>query len=186
MRVQRWQLIRGVKTLKKMTWRTRQILIFLVAGVAIAGGLAYYVSILSTPTPSPTPKPTPTPTPTPTPSPTPTPTPTTSQNHSPKVTLLYPKGGERLSGVVEISWSASDVDKDTLSITIQYTTDPEPFCPTCPPQTWHDIVVGESNDGRFEWDTTKFKTTNIMIKIIASDGIQTSKDSSVWINISNR
>ncbi|MFQ6087154.1 MAG: Ig-like domain-containing protein [Candidatus Bathyarchaeia archaeon] len=95
-------------------------------------------------------------------------------NTPPIVTLLYPVGGEKLSGVINIRWSASDPDNDVLSVTLQYTTDPTPYCPTCPPQRWHIISTSEDNDGTFEWDTTKYPNgQKYQLKVVISDGKDT-------------
>jgi hypothetical protein len=107
-----------------------------------------------------------------------------SKNNPPTVNLIYPKGGEELSGIVEISWISYD-DSNAVSITIQYTSDPEPFCPSCPPQQWHDIALNLSNNGSFKWDTTKIKNGRYMIKVIASDGAKISEAKSGWIIINN-
>lgn len=145
-----------------MRWGKFQVLILLTMGIAIAGGLAYYSSILSTPKKI------------------------TKTSGPPKIDLLYPKGGEKLNGLIEISWSATDPDNDVLGITIQYTSDPEPFCSSCAPQKWHDVAVNESNDGSFLWNTTMIEDGRYLIKVIASDGNQTSEDKSGWITINNR
>lgn len=144
--------------------KRKKFLIPLAFGIAVAGGLAAYYALISS---------------------TPVTITETSQNHPPKVNLLYPKGGEKLLGMAEISWLAEDQDNDVLIITIQYTSDPLPFCPACLPQNWHNIAVGESNDGSFQWDTTKLKNGEYIIKVIASDGIETAESSSGWITIGN-
>lgn len=107
------------------------------------------------------------------------------QNRPPEIRLLYPKGGENLTGVVEISWTATDPDGDAINITIQYTSDPEPFCPSCPPQKWHNIVTGLYGEESFRWDTTEIRDGKYMIKVIADDGTLRSEDVSGWFTISN-
>jgi hypothetical protein len=107
-----------------------------------------------------------------------------STNGSSSITLLYHKGGETLAGTETIKWTASG--NDSLSITIQYTTDAAPYCPTYPPQTWHDIAVNEPNDGTFEWDTTQLSDGyTYSIKVIASDGENTSIATSGYFTIKN-
>jgi hypothetical protein len=106
-------------------------------------------------------------------------------NQPPEVEMLYPTGGEQLTGVVMILWRAEDPDGDPLNITIQYTQDPEPFCPACPPQKWHDIAVNISNTRRFQWDTTLVRDGEYMLKIIASDGDRIFEDRSGWVIITN-
>lgn len=89
------------------------------------------------------------------------------------VKLLYPDGGETLSGVVNIRWSASGSNE--LKIKIQYSTDPPPFCPLCPRQKWHDLATNLENNGVFEWDTTQFPDGRYTLKVIASDGTNTAE-----------
>lgn len=108
------------------------------------------------------------------------------QNRPPEIRLLYPKGGENLTGIVKISWAASDPDGDALNITIQYTSDPEPFCPSCPPQKWHNIATGLYGQEGFRWDTAGLKGGKYMIRVIADDGAQRSEDVSRWIVIGGR
>ena len=104
-------------------------------------------------------------------------------NSPPEVKLIYPRGGEKLSGIVEIRWSAEDPDGDALSVTIQYTSDPPPFCPTCPPQRWHNITVGLSNSGSFQWDVSSLKDGKYIIRVVVSDGELSSEDRSEWLII---
>lgn len=97
-----------------------------------------------------------------------------TQEKAPTISLLEPKGGETLSGVVKISWSASDPDGDALKTMIQYTTDLEPYCPTCPPQRWHTISTLRENDSTFDWDTMKYPNgVRYQIRLIVSDGTNT-------------
>lgn len=107
------------------------------------------------------------------------------RNQPPEVRLLYPEGGEELSGIVKVYWSATDPDEDPLSITIQYTSDPIPYCPSCPQQKWHDIAIHLHNTGDFRWDTTKLNDGKYLLRIIASDGMHTSETISRWITLKN-
>lgn len=95
---------------------------------------------------------------------------------APTISLLKPEAKENLTGTVSIIWSASDPDGDLLNMSIMYTTDPAPYCTTCPPQRWHTITAIEENDGSFDWDTTKYPSgLEYQIKILASDGEHTSE-----------
>jgi len=95
------------------------------------------------------------------------------------VRVLFPDGGEVLSGFADITWNATSRDNRTLTITIQYTTDPESTCASCPPQRWHDITRDEENDGVFSWDTTQHDNRgDYMIRIEASDGVERASDRS--------
>ncbi len=106
-------------------------------------------------------------------------------NSPPKLVLLYPKGGESLSGEVDIRWLAQDPDNDPIVVKIQYTSDPPPFCPSCPPQSWQDIADGIQNTGSYTWNTATIPDGKYIVRIVASDGVsETSKDTG-WIYVSN-
>lgn len=90
----------------------------------------------------------------------------------PSITLLSPVGGETFSGVVEIRWQTNETSGDSAKVDIYYTTDPKPFCPTCPPQEWHEIAAGEPNDGGYEWNTTGYLPSDlymIKVKLVTDD-----------------
>jgi len=90
----------------------------------------------------------------------------------PEIRLLSPVGGETLSGVVEIQWLINDTSSP-VKVDLYYTTDPKPFCPTCPPQEWHEIATGKPDDGVYEWDTSDYPPSNlymIKIKLITTSG----------------
>lgn len=106
-------------------------------------------------------------------------------NREPLVTLIYPKGGEELSGTVAIRWTASDPDGDPLIIRIEYTSDPPPFCPTCPPPTWNQIAVGLENTGEYRWDTSSIPDGSYIIKVVVSDGVRETSTESDWITVNN-
>ena len=44
-------------------------------------------------------------------------------NHAPTITITATLGGENLTGDVEITWEAVDIDGDTVSITLYYSPD---------------------------------------------------------------
>lgn len=92
-----------------------------------------------------------------------------NSNSAPTVSLSQPDGGEVVSGNYEIKWSASDVDGDTVTLNIDYSSDSG--------STWNSIATGEANDGSFLWDTTSVADgTNYRIRLTASDGSLTSSD----------
>lgn len=92
-------------------------------------------------------------------------------NTAPAVSVLQPNGGEVWIGENNILWSANDIDGDTLLIDIYYSSDGA--------SSWYPVVIGESNDGLFYWDTTIVSDGLVyLIRVIASDGIDLAQDES--------
>jgi hypothetical protein len=90
--------------------------------------------------------------------------------HAPVVTVTYPDGGESLSGVATITWTASDGDGDLLTYDLQYSADGG--------STWQAIDVGLEGQG-YAWDTAQWPGTDQgLIRVIASDGANAGQDES--------
>ncbi len=106
-------------------------------------------------------------------------------NHYPKITVIYPKGGEVLSGTVTIRWNITDPDGDPVIVTVAVTDDPFPSCATCPPQEWHYLIVNGTNSGSLSWDTTSLPNGEYMLMIEAYDGKDLSRAYSDWFVINN-
>ncbi len=84
-------------------------------------------------------------------------------NNAPSVTVVYPNGGETVSGTIAIQWTASDLDGDPLTVTIEYSNDGG--------VTWYVIVIGAGNTGSYPWDTnTVPKGDQYLIRITVNDG----------------
>ncbi len=100
-------------------------------------------------------------------------------NSPPTVSLDYPKGGEIVSGNVNIQWTATDPDNDTLSMDLYYSNDGG--------NTWNTIATGETNDGSYAWDTSSLPDgVDYMIKVVATDTVpQSSNASSGFFSIDN-
>ena len=95
----------------------------------------------------------------------------------PNVTLLYPRGGEVLTGFADIRWLASDNLGD-LKISL--------FCSNNNGSTWYTIASDEENDGRYVWNTREVTDGKYIIKITASDNARnTASDVSGSLIISN-
>jgi len=95
---------------------------------------------------------------------------TVSEN-TPEVTVIYPNGGESLNdSLVTFEWSASDLDGDTLTYTVQYSMDGG--------NTYETLTTN--------WPFTTFEiplsnlgmTSQGVIRITASDGFNSSSDTS--------
>lgn len=148
--------------MKEVKWEKVQIFIILTIGIGIISGAEHYsLTILA-------------------------PIKINEKNSPPTIELLYPIGDEMLKGVIEISWFAIDPDNDTLKITIQYTSELQWDCSSCPQIRWHNITVNGSNDGGFLWNTTMLRDGEYVIKVVAYDGEYTSEDMSGWITLNNR
>ncbi|MHA1287150.1 MAG: PKD domain-containing protein [Candidatus Thorarchaeota archaeon] len=97
-------------------------------------------------------------------------------NHKPSVTLLSPIGGEEWSGTQEITWKASDLDRDPLTFTIKYSKNNG--------NTWS--ILTRTNLTFYKWDTSSVYNGNYYkIKVEAFDGIDKSESVSGRFSIIN-
>lgn len=106
-------------------------------------------------------------------------------NHYPRISLIYPRGGEVLSGTVTIRWEVSDPDGDPVAVTLAVTDEPFPTCATCPPQEWVYIAVNVSGTGSVEWDTSSVPDGEYMLMIEAYDGKALARAYSDWFVVRN-
>ena len=83
--------------------------------------------------------------------------------HYPVVSVVSPtRNGEIFVGSVNIQWDASDLDGDSLSITLQYSADGG--------TNWTNIATGLSNTGYYLWNTTGLAVgSNYLVKVTATD-----------------
>jgi hypothetical protein len=90
---------------------------------------------------------------------------------SPEVTLLYPNGGESFDEAMSIAWSGSDGDGDDIFYSLQYSPDNG--------QTWQAVTVNLGDTG-IDLDTLEDLpgSDEALIRVIATDGINTSTDES--------
>ncbi|MCF2141269.1 MAG: hypothetical protein K9W44_14520 [Candidatus Lokiarchaeota archaeon] len=82
-------------------------------------------------------------------------------NDPPVVELIYPVGGEEISGEFTISWHGTDVDNDPLTYDLYYSPDNG--------QNWISIVQGLSVEV-YKWNTTNIPEGEYLVKVIAFDG----------------
>jgi len=88
--------------------------------------------------------------------------------HAPTVTVIYPSGGEMLSGTVNVTWTAEDDDGDQLTYAVLYSNDGG--------ESWQVLAEG-LQETSFELDTTALPGgNNCFIKVLATDGVNTSED----------
>ncbi|MCD6383102.1 MAG: hypothetical protein J7L88_01415 [Thermoplasmata archaeon] len=82
----------------------------------------------------------------------------------PTVSMVYPEGGERLSGVINVLWSASD-DEDSpssLKISLYLSQDGG--------ENWQTLLSDAANTGNYALDTTKYDDgNNYRLKVIVKD-----------------
>ncbi len=91
--------------------------------------------------------------------------------HAPTVTVLYPNGGEFLSGsTATLGWTAHDPDGEPLEYLVQYSTDGG--------ASWQTLVTN--------WTSTTYElnlgmiagTDQGLLRVLASDGFHTAQDQS--------
>jgi uncharacterized repeat protein (TIGR01451 family) len=89
---------------------------------------------------------------------------------SPAVTLIYPNGGESLSGAVTVRWTASDADGDPLRQIVQYSCDDG--------ATWRGLALDVAGDS-FAVDTADLPGgQQCRFRVMTSDGLNTARDQS--------
>lgn len=92
----------------------------------------------------------------------------TLSRNAPNVTVLSPNGGEEISGKTIIHWSGNDADGDALSYAILYSADNG--------VTWETLAMDVTSNN-YAWNLTRNQPgTHYMIKLIATDGINTGSD----------
>ena len=85
-------------------------------------------------------------------------------NTPPKVRVIYPNGGESVSGTVTIRWNATDNydEENELKVTIKYSADAG--------TSWHTIASSEDNTGEYDWNTSALEDgKHYLIKISVKD-----------------
>lgn len=90
--------------------------------------------------------------------------------NAPTVTLLTPNGGENYTDTVDITWSASDADGDTLRYFVQFSADDG--------ATWQAVAVGLTQT-QLRLDLTELAGgEQTRIRVLATDGANTGMDAS--------
>ena len=94
-----------------------------------------------------------------------------TSGNAPYVQVMYPNGGESLSGSsATVTWLGSDVDHDPLTYIVQYSKDAG--------ATWQTLASGLTAT-TYNLDLTRLPGSNqAMIRVIASDGMYTAQDQS--------
>ena len=99
-------------------------------------------------------------------------------NHSPLLSLVSPQGGERFEGVLEVHWSASDQDGDSLTSSVLYSADGG--------ITFSAIAVDLSGTS-FQYDVNKLPgSSSAVVRVVTTDGFHTASVDSPPFQISSK
>jgi hypothetical protein len=91
-------------------------------------------------------------------------------SNDPEIKVIYPNGGESLSGVVTIQWEASDADQDSLSYDVLYSKDNG--------SNWSVLALNLTTPS-YVWNTDESPgSDSALIKVIVTDGANSSYDES--------
>ena len=91
----------------------------------------------------------------------------TASPNPPTLSLTAPNGGEDFtSGTVNIAWSGSDLDGNSLAYTIEYSADDG--------ATWHPLALNLPAQNLAIDSSQLAATTQGLIRVIASDGLDTA------------
>ncbi|MHA1450318.1 MAG: ABC transporter substrate-binding protein, partial [Candidatus Hodarchaeales archaeon] len=93
---------------------------------------------------------------------------TTTANNPPHITVLYPNGGEEISGEITIMWSGGDDDGDQIAYDVFISPDIG--------QTWIQLA-DDIIQNYFEWNTQYYADGNTyLVKIVANDWADSTVD----------
>ena len=87
-------------------------------------------------------------------------------NRAPLVSITTPSGGEIYQDIVNVEWTGSDPDDDTLTYSLAYNLDNT---------GWHLIESGIISTSH-NWNVSGLASDNVLLKIIVSDGDMESED----------
>ena len=89
----------------------------------------------------------------------------------PTVTVVYPNGGESLEGsTTALAWSAGDLDGDSLSYVVQYSSDAG--------TSWETLTTSWPTDTYQLNLETVAGSSQALIRVLVSDGFYTAQDES--------
>jgi hypothetical protein len=97
-------------------------------------------------------------------------------DYAPKVRIIFPNGGEILTGNIIVRWQASDADGDNLTYFVLYSTDAG--------RSWQD-VASDIKDTEIPVNIAALPGTTVgLFRIIATDGVNTGiSDSNSTFNV---
>ncbi|MHB1294202.1 MAG: fibronectin type III domain-containing protein [Anaerolineae bacterium] len=92
-----------------------------------------------------------------------------SEQSTPVISVIYPRGGQVWSGTQEVRWSASGDPESTLGVDLSYSLDGG--------ASWGSIARGVPNTGSYIWDTTVLPNCSaVWLRASVSDGRATVTD----------
>lgn len=99
-------------------------------------------------------------------------------DYPPKVRIIFPIGGETLTGNITVRWQASDADGGNLTYFVLYSTDAG--------RSWQDVASG-IKDTEITVNMAALPGTTVgLFRIIATDGVNTGiSDSNSTFNVSS-
>jgi hypothetical protein len=97
-------------------------------------------------------------------------------NYAPKVKIIFPTGGETLTGNITVRWEATDEDSNNLTYSVLYSTDSG--------RSWQ-TVASDIKDTHLTVNAAGLPGSNLsLFRIIATDGVNTGiSDSNSTFNI---
>lgn len=86
-------------------------------------------------------------------------------NYAPKVKMIYPVGGENITGNITVRWQGTDADGDNLTYFVLYSADDG--------RSWETVASG-IKDTHLTVNTAGLPgSNNALFRIIATDGVNT-------------
>ena len=98
---------------------------------------------------------------------------------APTVSLTSPVGGEYGSGSIPVTWNATDIDGDDLTITVLYSMDDG--------ATWSVVGFSEGASGTFELPVVNLGGSSAArVKVVASDGFHSGEATSAAFKVASQ
>lgn len=97
--------------------------------------------------------------------------------NAPTVEITSPQPGTEWSGEQTIEWTASDADGGPMSFAVLYSPDGG--------ANWLPMEVGSDGDSEFTFNARDLTGGEIMVRVLASDGLNTTEDTVGSITLAN-
>ncbi|MBI4164084.1 MAG: PKD domain-containing protein [Candidatus Aenigmarchaeota archaeon] len=96
----------------------------------------------------------------------------TPVNDPPVISVTQPNGGELWNGIKQITWTSADVDQNTLTVDLSYSTDGIAW------NTIAELASAPAGEGTYEWDTSALSGITFLVRITVNDGAESVSDDS--------